>query len=120
MPPFFNAQLDRSHDQLDRALDLPDRRRGQVLDLDAFRRQLDRPSGHTARHTNTSTTDAETALRHELNIAFADLGGATFALAYHGALNDKRLAAHLRRIHELYAELDSLGPAGVSISLGNT
>jgi predicted ATPase len=44
-------------------------------------------------------------IRHELTLAFSDLGGATFALARHGALSGRRLAGHIQRIEELYAQL---------------
>jgi hypothetical protein len=44
---------------------------------------------------------------HELNLAFTDLGGAAFALAHQGALNDKRLAPRVSRICELFAQLDA-------------
>jgi hypothetical protein len=109
MAHFLNPQPDSTLDQLDRQLyELP-RQNGHVLNLDAFRRQLESASGQlTARQADTRTTDADTQLRHELNLAFADLGGAAFALAHHGALNDKRLAPHLQRIHQLYAQLDAL------------
>jgi hypothetical protein len=50
----------------------------------------------------------EIQLKHALNLAFADLGGAAFALSHHGALNDRRLAAHVQRIHELYTQLDAV------------
>jgi hypothetical protein len=49
-----------------------------------------------------------TQVEHELTLALADLGGATFALAHHGALTDERLASRVRRIHELFARLNAL------------
>jgi hypothetical protein len=49
-----------------------------------------------------------TQLQHELAFAFADLGGATFALAYHGALTDDRLAPRVRRVRDLYTQLSAL------------
>lgn len=55
-----------------------------------------------------TTTETETQLRHEVNLAFADLGGAAFALAYLGALNDKRLVPRVQRIHQLHAQLDAV------------
>lgn len=107
MTTLLNTQI--SLDQLDRELRELTREHGHFLDLDAFRRQLDSASRrHTARWADTQASDADTQLRHELNLAFADLGGAAFALAHHGALNDKRLAAHVQRIDELYVQLDAL------------
>jgi hypothetical protein len=107
MPHFRTPQPDSTLDQLDRRPH--ELRSGHVLNLDAFRPQLRRASGpHTARQADTRRTDVDTKLRHELNLAFADLGGAAFALAHHGALNDKRLAPQLQRLHQLYAQLDAL------------
>jgi hypothetical protein len=95
------AELERKQPDLTRE-------HGHVLNLDASRHRRDSASRrHIARQVDTPT-DADTQLRHELNLAFADLGGAAFALAHHGALNDKRLAPHLQRIHQLYAQLDAL------------
>jgi hypothetical protein len=109
MPHQFNAQPGSALDQLGRQLHELPRKDGHVLNLDAFRRHLERASGqHTARQTDTRITDTDTALRRELTLAFADLGGAAFALAHHGAINDKRLAPHVQRIHHLYAQLDSV------------
>ena len=112
MPRSIRLKPLTTHDQLDRQLGEDLRQRAQILDLDAFRRQLERTSGQTtfrqtARPADAQTTNAETQLRHELNLAFADLGGAAFALAHHGALNDKRLAPHVQRIHELFAQLEA-------------
>ena len=93
-------------------LDLAPRDHGQVLNLDAFRQQPEPVSRQHApkyRHVAaTQITDRETRLKHALNLAFADLGGAAFALAHHGALNDNRLASHVKRIHALYTQLDAL------------
>jgi hypothetical protein len=50
----------------------------------------------------------DTHVRHELALAFTDLGGATFALAHQGALNDERLAPRVQRIHDLFAQLNPL------------
>jgi hypothetical protein len=113
MPRSSHPQPLTTLDQLDRQLRESPRQHAQILDLDAFRRQLERASGqptprHTGRPADTHTTDTETQLRHELNLAFADLGGAAFALAHHGALNDKRLAPRVQRIHQLHAQLDAL------------
>ena len=49
-----------------------------------------------------------TQLKHELAFAFADLGSATFALAYHGALIDDRLAPRVQRVRDLYTRLSAL------------
>jgi hypothetical protein len=95
MPRSSRPQPLTTLDQLDRQLREPPRQHAQILDLDAFRRHVD-------------TIDAETDLKHALNLAFADLGGAAFALAHQGALNDNRLAAHVQRIHQLYTQLDAL------------
>jgi hypothetical protein len=107
-----DSRPDTTLDQLDLALRQLPREHGQVLNLDAFRRHLAHASGqHPARPfpgaADTRPADAETQLKHALNLAFADLGGAAFALAHHGTLNDKRLAAHVQRIHELYTQLDA-------------
>ena len=49
-----------------------------------------------------------TQVRHELVLALTELGGATLALAYHGALTDERLAERVQRVHDLSAQLDAL------------
>ena len=108
-----DSRPDRTLDQLELALRQLPREHGQVLNLDAFRRHLAHASGqHPAppfpQAADTRPADAETQFKHALNLAFADLGGAAFALAHHGALNDKRLAAHVQRIHDLYTQLDAL------------
>jgi hypothetical protein len=59
-------------------------------------------------HCSRALPCCEIQVKHALNLAFADLGGAAFALAHHGALNDKRLAAHVQRIYELYTQLDAV------------
>lgn len=81
---------------------------------------LERPpdtrlTGHQtiARNRPRETPDdhenpGRTQVKHELALALTDLGGATFALAYHGALNDDRLAPRVQRIHDLYTQLDAL------------
>jgi hypothetical protein len=112
MSDLIDSRPDRL-EQLDLALRELPREHGQVLNLDAFRRQLEHaPGRHTAPQSrqgaDTQTAGAEAQLNHELNRAFADLGGAAFALAHHGALNDNRLAAHVQRIHQLYTQLDAL------------
>jgi hypothetical protein len=113
MSDLSDSRPDRTLEQLDLALRELPREHGQVLNLDAFRRHLEHTSArHTAPQSrdgaDTETAGAEAQLKHALSLAFADLGGAAFALAHHGALNDKRLAAHVQRIHELYTQLDAL------------
>jgi hypothetical protein len=49
-----------------------------------------------------------TQVRHELDLALTDLGGATLALANHGALTDERLAPRVQRVHDLFAQLSAL------------
>jgi hypothetical protein len=49
-----------------------------------------------------------TQVKHELGLALTDLGGATFALAYHGVLNDERLAPRVERIRDLFTQLSAL------------
>jgi hypothetical protein len=49
-----------------------------------------------------------TRVERELTLALADLGGATFALAHHGALIDARLGSRVRRIHGLFGQLNAL------------
>jgi hypothetical protein len=49
-----------------------------------------------------------TQVKHELALALTDLGGATFALTYHGALNDERLAPRVERIYDLFTQLSAL------------
>jgi hypothetical protein len=103
-----DSRPDRTLDQLDLAQRELPREDGQVLNLDAFRHPGRHPAPPFPRTTDTRPADPETQLKHALNLAFADLGGAAFALAHHGALNNKRLAAHVQRIHELYTQLDAL------------
>jgi hypothetical protein len=111
MPSSIHPQPTSTLDQLDRQLRETPRQHAQILDLDAFRRDLERPSDQptasTALPTDTETADAETELRDELNLAFIDLGAAAFALAHHGTFTDRRLAAHVQRIHQLYAQPDA-------------
>jgi hypothetical protein len=105
----FHDQPTSTLDHLDRQLRELPREHGKILNLDAFRRHLEHASD--PRHAllvDTQTADADAQLRHELSLAFADLGGAAFALTHHGALKDSRLAPHVQRIHGLYAQLDSL------------
>lgn len=112
MPRSFHPQPLTTHGQLDRQPHELPRQQAQILDLDAFRHVEDAGGKPTFRHiappVDAHTTDADTQLTHELNLAFADLGGAAFALAHHGALNDKRLAPQVQRIHQLFAQLDAL------------
>ena len=113
MPSPFHPQHASTLDQLDRHLHELPRQNAQILDLDAFRRHLEHASGQptisqTQSLADTQSTDHESQLRHELDLAFADLGGAVFALAHHGALNDKRLAPRVQRIHQLYSRLDAM------------
>jgi hypothetical protein len=49
-----------------------------------------------------------TQVKHELALALTDLGGATFALAYHGALNDERLVPRVQRVRDLFTHLSAL------------
>jgi hypothetical protein len=108
--------------RVDRELRDLTRRHGQVLELCAFRWHVQHPSGqHTVRPTrrdpDTQVAATDSQLRHDLNLAFTDLGAAAFALAHHGALNDRRLAPRVRQIHELVAQLDTLAiatPTGVA------
>jgi len=89
-----------------------------VLTLDAHRRhpryagQRQATVRQTSAHEQTTIPAAdnrlEAQLKHELALAYTDLGGATFALAHHGALNDRRLAPRVQRIYELTAQLDAL------------
>jgi hypothetical protein len=100
-------------DQLDRELRELTREHAHVVDLDAFRRPLDaanqrsplQPAGPA---DEPIASRSESELRHELNLAFTDLGAATFVLAHHGALNEPRLAPRVRQIRELFAQLDVL------------
>jgi hypothetical protein len=94
---------DGTLDQLDRRLRELTREHAQVLDLDAFRRQLSDPPPESQ-----NSADQEGELREKLNLAFTDLGAVAFALAHHGALTDKRLIAGVLRIRQLSADLDAL------------
>jgi hypothetical protein len=94
---------DGTLDQLDRRLRELTRGHAQVLDLDAFRRQLSDPPPESQ-----SSADREGELREKLNLAFTDLGAFAFALVHHGALTDKRLIAGVQRIRQLSADLDAI------------
>lgn len=112
-------------DHLDRDLSELTREHGHVLDLSQLRRHLGtakrRPAHQSAGPADTpSASRSENQLRQELNLAFTDLGAAAFALAYHGALNDKRLTAHVQRIHELYAQLEARPRTTPIMPLDNT
>lgn len=82
--------------------DLPELARGdgQRVKSEAFRR-------HLACVPDSSAPIAENQIGHELNLAFTDLGAAAFALARHGALDDRRLAPRVSRIRELFAQRDA-------------
>jgi hypothetical protein len=86
---------------------------GHVLELSQFRRHLNTADPHPPR-TSANPADTpsasrdESQLRHELNLAFSDLGAAAFALAHHGTLTDARLAPRMQHIHDLYAHLDAI------------
>lgn len=100
-------------DQLDRELHELTREHGHVIDLDKFRRHLDipheRPTPQSANPADTpSQPHTESQLRHELNLAFTELGAAAFALAHHGTTTDRRLTPHVQHIHDLYAHLDAI------------
>jgi hypothetical protein len=86
-------------------------------DLRSRRRRGPRSEGPSAEDRGPATGQpSESALerpertqvRHELDLALTDLGGATFALAYHGALTDERLAPRVQRVHDLFAQLSAL------------
>ena len=47
----------------------------------------------------------ETHLRHSLDVAYGQLGRATFELLERGAVTDRRFAGHAERIRELEDEL---------------
>jgi hypothetical protein len=88
----------------------------QVLSLEAARTQRNSgcrsgsspvwPHPKAARPDDAHLHEAQ--LRHELVLAYADLGGATFALAHHGAPIDPRLDPRVQRIRDLAAELAAL------------
>ena len=60
----FNPQSDSTLDQLDRQLHELPRQNGHVLNLDAFRRQLENPSRrHIARRADTRATHAVHGIR---------------------------------------------------------
>lgn len=83
-------------------IDYQPRRTSPVANLDRYRRQV----RETSKWRQPKQTEEE--LRQELSLAFSDLGGATFALARQGTLNDQQLAPRVRRIEELYAQLGAL------------
>ena len=118
MPYFYDPRPDSTLDQPDPELHELPRKYRQILIHDGFRRRLDRapkrqPTIKLASTTEQSTASAiESQLKHELNLAFTDLGGVAFALVHHGALDDERLASRAQRIHELYAQLDAVGAGG--------
>jgi hypothetical protein len=61
------------------------------------------------RSTGSLLESSERAqVKHELAVALTDLGGATFALAYHGALDDERLVPRIQRIRDLFTQLSTL------------
>ncbi|HYB29601.1 MAG TPA: hypothetical protein VEF89_23530 [Solirubrobacteraceae bacterium] len=64
----------------------------------------------TRRHPTRPPIESpeRTHVKHELALALTDLGGATFAPTYHGALNNDRLAPRVQRIHDLYTQLNAL------------
>jgi len=89
--------------QIDRRLRELTREHAQVLDLGAFRRQLNDPPPEIQ-----NSADQEGELREKLNLAFTDLGAVAFALVHHGALTDERLIAGVLRIRQLSADLDAI------------
>jgi hypothetical protein len=52
-----------------------------------------------------SDHELESQLRHELSLAFNELGGLVFALVYHRALCDRRLERPVQRIYDLSTRL---------------
>jgi hypothetical protein len=111
MPHSFDPQPGNTLDQPHRQLQ-PSRQNGHVLNIDAFSRRLEGTFGpDIACQADPRTTDADTHLQRELKVAFADLGGAAFALAHHGTATDPRLAPHVRHIHALYAQLGTITQA---------
>ena len=97
------SDLDGTLGQLDRRLRGLTREHAQVLDLDAFRRQISDPPPKSQ-----SGADREAELKEELNLAFTDLGAVALALVHHGALTDKRLVAGVQRIRQLSTDLDAI------------
>lgn len=102
------SNLDGTLGQLDRRLRGLTRKHAQVLDLDAFRRQINDPPPKSQ-----SSADREGELKQELNLAFTDLGAVALALVHHGALTDKRLVAGVQRIRQLSADLDAISDVRV-------
>lgn len=106
LPNIQSPQLDRERHDLTR-------QHGHVIDLDEFRRHLNsadqRPAPQSADPADTpSQRRSESQLRHELNLAFTDLGAAAFVLAHHGITTDARLTPRVQHIHDLYADLDTI------------
>lgn len=58
----------------------------------------------------------EAQLRHELGVAYADLGRGTFALIEQGAKLDERLGAGVALVRKLEAELAALGAPASGIT----
>jgi hypothetical protein len=56
-------------------------------------------AAHNGRRASEHPSDGE--LRHELARAYADLGGAAFALAELGGVCDQRLRSRIEQIREL-------------------
>jgi len=92
-------------------------KRARNAAADQRRQDGHRSQGHPAaepgpapRHPTGSLIGSpeRTQVKHELALALTDLGGATFALAYHGALNDERLAPRVQRIYDLFTQLSAL------------
>jgi hypothetical protein len=111
MTTFLNAKTPLR--PLDRELQDLTREYGRVFDLSSFRRQLDtidqRPLQDSAWPAGEPRASrSESRLRHELNLAFTDLGAAAFALAHHGMPTDPQLAPRVQHIHNLYAQLDAI------------
>ncbi|HZE04923.1 MAG TPA: hypothetical protein VE127_06855 [Solirubrobacteraceae bacterium] len=101
----FTTETQDPYSQAARELRKPMRSQQQPVNFDGLRRHLAR------RPDEGLAPSAQTQTRQELNLAFADLGGAAFALARQGALDDKRIAPRIRRILELFDQLDALDRA---------
>jgi hypothetical protein len=111
MTAFLNTK--NPLDQLDHELRHVTREDGRVFNLSEFRRHLDAiqpgPPQDSARLADEhGASRGESQLRHELNLAFTDLGAAAFALAHHGRATDPRLATRVQHINQLYAQLDAI------------
>lgn len=94
------------------------REHGQVLRLDDFRDELRQrqPSDDLWSSDEDDAAASEAQLRHELAVAYSDLGAATFALVHHDALTDVRLATRVQRIYEVDAQLAALARATCAAS----